>query len=37
MGKLERRILTKHWGFNTLTLIAIFVSYMDSIRIDFII
>ena len=25
MGKLERRILTKHWGFNTLTIIAIFV------------
>lgn len=25
MRKLERRILTKHWGFNTLTIIAIFV------------
>ena len=25
MGKLERRIFTKHWGFNTLTIIAIFV------------
>ena len=25
MGKLERRIFTKHWVFNTLTIFSIFV------------